>query len=207
MIWTLEQPKDISLITISGSLNISPFYKIWEGEICKSCQRPIKITQINNLTIDIYGNKTEGFVWIDDAQMIVDEELYQKIIDSGMRGVSFRQVEIITWFQIDSVNNKMQEANTSIFPKLFQIIPEKKENIFIKTKEPKVKEKCQNCNLIIYEPPNGIFINEKLLDGDDVFVTSELPGIILLSDKFINLLLSSKIINYQLINAINYNVF
>lgn len=205
MFWVLERPLEVNTNTISGTLNIDPKFKIWETQTCESCHRTRIIQQINDITIDIYGETLQNFVWIDDAQIIVDDMLSKLIQEADLDGLRFREVHIGAWYQIDpNANEFINTLNKSVPPKLFQLDVYGSGGSLLATNGANVKETCRVCGLTVFEPPRGIVVDETQWEGSDIFTMKEFPGIFLITDKFAQLLESYNIQNYRLIDSTNY---
>ena len=204
MFWILERPLVVDINIVYGTLNIDPNANVWETKKCESCQRTRVIRQNNDLSLDLYGMELQNFVWIDDAQIIVDEVLADLIEKSSITGLNLRKTQINSWYQ-SNLKTKMVEdvLNRKPTPKLYQFEVHGTGGSLWQENNLQANDVCNICELPKLKPPTNISVNKAYWDRSDIFTMREFPGIYLITEKFSQSLKLNNIKNYRLVNPTN----
>lgn len=188
--------------TISGYQN-DP---IWKNELCSDCGRLKSSRQINNLGVVLYGTLLLDFVWLDNPSIIISNSLKNKLSKSDLKGFGFRGIDISGWRDKGIMNLKFDEKSNDEHD-LYQLVIEGKGGSLIPQNNMIIKSKCNTCEITTYEPlGNGIIVDIAQWDKSDIFYMKEYPGLILMTDGFLNFLIHHNITGYHKVDSTKFSM-
>jgi hypothetical protein len=195
MFWILNQPVNLDVNIVYGTNVDCPSHKTWVSDICPNCGRIRSSEQIGDLCIEVFGIDLLNFVWIDDPSIIINQELRDLLINSGLSGFNLRDVEIVAWYH-DSFQDQKEETRNN-FPRLFQMVVVGKGGSIFPQNISKPFSKCDVCGTTQWDLLDHINIDEKQWDGSDVFNLAEFPGYTIVTEKFCKFLEKKGITGYR----------
>jgi hypothetical protein len=186
----LESASDIAYATISGE-------QAYEINICERCERASFGRQLRNLSIEIFGERIVGFVWPDDASLIISKELMACLNSEGLKGIDFRPVRVVAWWRSDTNSEMVNWIKNSPSPELFQIVVKGEGGSLSSTSQIEIRSSCDKCGVREFAAERGLHVNTLEWDGSDIFTVKEFPNYVLVTERFLNTLSRCGAQNYS----------
>lgn len=208
MFLVLTYPKAESEEVIYGTISGDPEWPIWEISLCPKCGRHRHLKQIRNLRIEIHGSLLKDFVWLDSPEIVVNSSLMHFLRDSDLKGFSFTGVDVAAWWRTDPETGEIVNwLKRETAPHLFQMVVLGKGGSAMPKNKIRIQSVCDVCGVTVYEPlKGGLLVDEKQWDGSDVFVLSEFPGYVFITDRFLIYLKEKHVQGYTAIPAIEFSM-
>lgn len=172
-----------------------------EPDYCPVCRSPLSMMKWLpphrvKLEKPVYGD----FVFGTFTEMLVSESFKDVYEKSEIRGITaFHPVEIVKVNRLRPNSPKPPQYYYIEIKRTETKIDEVASHFFWER-----KPKCSECRSGVIKSLNSVFIKSETWTGEDIFYAKGLPGIIIVSQKFVDFVLENGFTNAKFIPSEDY---